>query len=324
NRARNCAAAGVPTTLVVNGETRPWTNNPASGISGVNAGNPNLSPETSDSITIGAVFQPRFVRGLSFSVDYYDIKVKNVIASLGAQTIINQCYDDPGGINNQYCAAVFRRTSSDPFANATFQGQRDRVVAGLPNINLPQVGPSFLAAPFNYAKLRAKGIDFEMNYVTDLAENLNLSIRAVATYNLEREDFTVVTIPTQSTRLNGTLGLPTWAANLFATLDFGQFDLGYTARFLGKQSVNDWEVQFTHQGRGPTNPDATPFKFYPDILYHNLRFGFEPKDTNFRFYGGIDNVLDQMPPLPLTGTGAGSGIYPIQGRYFYAGATVKF
>lgn len=324
NRARNCAAAGVPTTLVVNGEVRPWTNTPASGISGVNAGNPNLSPETSDSLTFGAVFQPRWVPGLSFSVDYYDIEVKNVIASLGAQTIINQCYDDPGGINNQYCAAIFRRTSADPFQNATFAGQRDRVIAGIPNINLAQIGPSFLAAPFNYAKLRAKGIDFEVSYVTDLSEDVNLSIRALASYNLEREDFTVVSNPLQSTRLNGVLGTPEWEASFFTTLDIGQFDIGYTARLVGKQAVSDWEVQNTHQGRGPTNPDANPFVFYPDILYHNLRFGFEPDDTNYRLYFGIDNLLDQLPPDPLTGTGAGSGIFPIQGRYFYAGATVKF
>jgi outer membrane receptor protein involved in Fe transport len=324
NRARNCAAAGIPTTIVVNGETRPWTNTPASGISGVQAGNPNLDPETSDSITFGAVFQPRFVPGLSFSVDYYDIKVKSVIASVGSQAIINQCYDDPVGINNPFCAAVFRRTTNDPFTNQTFAGQRDRVLAGIPNIDIPQIGPSFLQAPFNYAKLRAKGIDFEFNYVTDLSENLNLSIRGVATYNLEREDFTFITEPARSTRLDGTLGLPTWAANLFATLDFGEFDMGYTARFVGRMAVNDWETQFSHQGRAPINPDATPFKRYPDIVYHNLRFGFEPEDTQFRFYVGIDNVLDQLPPQPLTGTGAGSGIYPIQGRYFYGGATVKF
>ena len=43
NRVRNCAAAGVPTTLVVNGESRPWKNTAAAGISGVNAGNPNLT-----------------------------------------------------------------------------------------------------------------------------------------------------------------------------------------------------------------------------------------------------------------------------------------
>ncbi len=324
NRVRNCAAAGVPTTIVVNGETRPWTNTPASGISGNQAGNPNLNPETSDSLTFGAVFQPSFVPGLSFSVDYYNIKVKSVIAAVGSQAIINQCYDDPVSINNPFCAAVFRRDSADPFANKTFAGQRDRTFAGIANINLPQVGPSFLQAPFNYAKLVAKGIDFEVNYITDLSENLSLSVRGLASYNLEREDFTFVTEPGRSTRINGTLGTPTWEASFFSTLDFGQFDLGYTARFVGKQAVNAWETQFSHQGRAPINPDATPFKWYPDIIYHNLRFGFEPEGTNFRFYAGMDNVLDQLPPQPNTGTGGGSGIYPIQGRYMYAGATVKF
>jgi outer membrane receptor protein involved in Fe transport len=324
NRARNCAAAGVPTTLVVNGETRPWTNTPASGISGVQAGNPNLLPETSDSITVGAVFQPSFVPGLSFSVDYYDIKVKNVISAVGSQAIINQCYDDPVTIDNPFCAATFRRTTSDPLTNQTFAGQRDRVIAGIPNLNLTQVGPSFLQAPFNFAQLRAKGIDFEVNYVTDLSDDVNISIRAVASHNLEREDFTFITDPARSTRLDGTLGVPKWEASLFTTLTFDAFDINYNARFVGKQAVNDWEVQFAHQGRAPTNPDATPFAFYPDILYHNLRFGAEPEGTDFRFYVGIDNVLDQLPPLPLTGTGAGSGIYPVQGRFFYAGATVKF
>lgn len=324
NRARNCAAAGIPTTLVVNGETRPWTNTPASGISGLSAGNPNLAPETSDSLTLGAVFQPSFIPGLSFSVDYYNIKVSSVISAVGAQAIINQCYDDPVSINNPFCAAVFRRTSSDPFVNATFQGQRDRVVAGIPNIDLPQVGPSFLQAPFNFAQLRARGVDLELSYVTDIATDLNLSIRMVATHTLEREDFTFITDPARSVRAHGTLGTPRWEASMFSTLRFKEFDLGYNLRFVGKQAVNDWETQFSHQGRAPTNPDASPFQFYPDIVYHNLRFGFEPEGTEFRFYAGIDNVLDQMPPDPLTGTGAGSGIFPIQGRYFYAGATVAF
>ncbi len=324
NRTRNCAAAGVPTTLVVNGETRPWTNTPASGISGVNAGNPNLTPETSDSLTIGAVFQPSFVPGLSFSVDYYNIKVKSVISAVAPQAIINQCYDDPVSINNPFCAAQFRRSGGGEFVNATFNGQRDRVIAGIPNVNLTQVGPSFLAAPFNYAQLRARGIDFEANYTKDLAQDFNLSIRAVATYNLERTDFLFITEPARSTRLHGTLGLPIFTGNLFTTLTFKEFDLGYTALFIGKQAVNDWETDFSHQGRPPINPDATPFNYYPDIIYHNLRFGFEPEGTSFRFYAGMDNVLDQLPPQPLSGTTAGGGIFPIQGRYMYAGATVKF
>lgn len=324
NRARNCAAEGIPTTIVINGETRPWTNVAASGISGINQGNPDLVQETSDSFTAGAVFQPRFAPGLSFSVDYYNITVNNVISGVLPQQIINTCYDDPVGLDNQFCSSVFRRRSSDPLLDFTFDGQQNRRFDGISDVNFERVGPSFINQPFNFAKLKASGIDFEVNYVTNLSDGLSLSLRALASHNLNREDFTFTTNPDQSTRLHGTLGTPLWAGNLFANLDFGEFDFGYTARFVSRMTVETFETQFSHQGRPPENPDARPFTHYPDVVYHSLRFGVEPEGTKFRFYAGVDNLLDQLPPQPLDGRGAGSGIFPNTGRFFYAGAVVNF
>lgn len=324
NRAARCAEAGIPTTIVVNGETRPWVNTSQSGISGFNQGNPDLLPETSDSWTFGGVFEPTFLRGLSFSVDYYDIKVSNVISGIGSQGVINRCYDDPVSLDNPFCAAVFRRRTSDPLTDFSFDGQTSRTYAGLNPITIPKLGPSFIDQPFNYAKLKARGIDFELAYIGNIADGVRLNTRLLATRNLERTDFTFIAAPEQSTRQHGVLGLPEFAVSAFTNIDFGEFDLSYNARFLSAMAVNSWETQFTHQGRGPTNPDATPFAKYPEVLYHNLRFGFEPEGTDFRFYAGVDNVLDQMPFLPLDGRGAGSGIYPITGRYFYAGARIAF
>ena len=43
----------------------------------------------------------------------------------------------------------------------------------------------------------------------------------------------------------------------------------------------------------------------------------------FRFYAGIDNAFDRDPPLDLLGT-AGGDPYENVGRFFYAGAEVKF
>ncbi|TCD06229.1 TonB-dependent receptor [Erythrobacteraceae bacterium CFH 75059] len=324
NRARNCAAAGIPTTIVVGGETRPWTNVAASGISGFNQGNPNLSPEKSDSITVGFVYQPSFLSGFSFSADYYDIKVSEVISGLDPQAIINRCYDDPVGLDNPFCAAVFRRRTNDPLTDFTFQGQQNRTFPGVPQIDIPRIGPSFINQPFNFAELRARGIDFEVAYVGALSDTIRLNSRLLVTHNLERENFTFITDPERSTRLNGVLGIPEWAASLFSTLDFGEVDFSYNARFVSRMTVGAWETQFSHQGRPPENPDAFPFTHYPDILYHNIRFGFEPEGTRFRFYAGVDNVLDQLPPSPLDGRGAGSGIYPNVGRFFYAGAVFTF
>jgi len=324
NRARNCAAAGIPTTIVVGGDTRPWTNTTSSGISGVNQGNPNLDPETSDSFTVGAVVQPSGLRGLSFTVDYYNITVNNVISGVAPQSIINRCYDDPVGLDNAFCNAISRRQTGNPLTDFTFAGQRDRTFAGVDNIQLPQLGASFINQPFNYAKLKAEGIDAELAYRGNIGANTLLNIRAVVTRNLNRESFTYITDPERSDRLHGTLGYPEWAGNLFSNIDFGTIDFTYNARFVSRMTVSSWETQFSHQGRPPINPDANPFSRYPDILYHNIRVGLEPEGTNFRLTLGLDNVLDQLPPRPLDGRGEGSGIYPNIGRFLYASAAVTF
>lgn len=58
-------------------------------------------------------------------------------------------------------------------------------------------------------------------------------------------------------------------------------------------------------------------------MYHALRVNFDATER-FRFYAGVDNLLNRKPPYDLTGTGAGSSIFPVTGRFFYAGATVNF
>lgn len=339
NRTANCAAAGVPTTMVVNGQTVPWQNITVGGISGINGGNLNLQPERSKSFSLGAVFQPTFLPGFVMSFDYYDVKVTSVIAALTAQGLVDACYDDPTGINNQYCAAVFRRgATADPLEAFTFRGQPNRNLAtfgGAANYQLSggnTDGPGFLQAPFNFAKLTARGIDLDMAYRRRLGSWADLNVRAIVTRNLERENFTFQNDPARSTRIHGTLGDPLWAANLQTGLDFGIFDVRHTLRYFSKMTVGDWEDQNSHQGRAPSNPDRFNPAFYPETFYHALRFGIEPS-KRFRFYAGVDNVFNTLPPLGLDGTGtgalgggggAGGAIYPNTGRFFYAGAEAKF
>lgn len=317
NRVRNCAAAGVPVTEVVNGVTVPFTNVPSSGIRGLNGSNPNLSEERSDSYTVGFVAQPRFIPGLTLSVDYYNITIDNVIFSLAAQTIINQCYDNPSGIDNPFCQAIFRRP------DGTFQGQANRNVGG--TTVTYDVGPndrSFISGPFNFAKQKTAGIDADISY-TISDGNTRLNLRGVVSYVIRRDNFTDINTPTFRDQVLLELGDPRWAANFNVDLDFGKIDVGYRLRFLDKQSIGTIESIRTIQDRPPTNPDAFPRDFYPRVVYHNLRVGLDV-DERFRLYGGVDNLTDRQPPLGLDGTGAGSGTYDNVGRFFYVGAEAKF
>jgi outer membrane receptor protein involved in Fe transport len=333
NRVRNCAAAGVPTTLTYtddSGNTRtiPWQNAPSSGIVGINSGNLNLTPEVGKSLTMGFVFEPSFLRGFALTLDYYKIRVENVISGLNGQTIINQCYDDPVGLDNPYCAAISRRTSGNAVVNGTFAGQGNRVLAGVANnardfVGVP-TGNSFVNQPFNYALFKTSGIDADLSYNHTFPGGVRISYRGLVSWLENRETFTFITAPAQSNRINGLLGDPEWRGRFSANISYQGLDFGYDVNYIGKMAVAaSWETQFTHQGRGPTNLDAFPISMYAPQLTHDLQVGYRV-NRQFRAFAGVDNFMDTIPPYGLTGTGAGSGIYGVIGRYMYAGVNVRF
>lgn len=325
NRAARCAEAGIPTTITLpDGRVVPWVNQPSSGISGFNQGNPNLEPEVATSYTIGAVFRPQFLPGFSVTVDYYNIEIEQAISGLTGQAIINRCYEDPVSLDNPFCDAVFRRTSSDPIANFTFDGQAGRRFDGFPDFTLPILGPGFLNQPFNFQSLKTEGIDLDASYRATFGEGQSMTLRAIVSHLINREQFVYISEPERSDRLHGTLGDPEWAGSFSADFDFGQFDLGYEMRFLDRMIVAaSYETQNSWQGRDPTNADAFPIVRYPRVMYHDIRIGFEP-DDRFRFYAGVDNVANKLPPYGLTGTGGGSGVFDVVGRFFYAGVQADF
>jgi outer membrane receptor protein involved in Fe transport len=317
NRVANCAAAGVPTTVIVDGAAQPFTNIPASGIRGLNGSNPNLDAEVSDSFTAGVIFQPEFVRGLTLSVDYYNIEIENVIFSLGAQTIINQCYDNPSGIDNPFCASIFRRP------DGTFQGQSDRLLGGSTiSIPLEPTDRSFISGPFNFARQKTSGIDFDLNYQRDLG-GVELSFRGLLSYVIQRDNFTDINDSNFINQQLLELGDPEFSGSIILGLDFGVPRLTYNMRYIGEQFVNTFETFNPLQGRPAENPDYSFPSIYPETFYHNFRLDLE-NEQGHAFYVGVDNLLDTIPPLGEIGNTAGSGIYDNIGRFFYAGVRFGF
>ena len=325
NRAARCAEAGIPTTVTLpDGTTAPFTNQAGSGISGFNQGNPDLKPEIGKSFTLGAVFQPDFFRGFSLTVDYYDIKVENVIAGLSGQGIINRCYEDPVTIDNPFCKAVFRRApTGNVFQDYAFDGQSDRVFQGFPQASFDAVGPAFLNQPFNYAALQTSGIDLDVSYRREFSEDFGLELRGLVSWVAERRQFNFITDPERATRVKSTLGDPEWEGNLSVGLRYQDFKFIYEGRYIGKQLIGAYETQKSYQGRPPENADAFPMLYYPDIYYNDVRMEFKASD-DYNFYFGVDNLFNKLPPYGLTGSGDGSAIFSNTGRFFYAGFSADF
>lgn len=324
NRVRNCAEAGIPVTLTLPDDTVvPWNNVLTSSASGFNQGNPNLEPEIGTSWTFGGVFQPRFAPGLHLSVDYYRIKVRKAIAGLTGQTIIDRCYDDEVSIDNPYCDAVFRRRTPDnPISDFTFEGQSDRTVSGFPNFQFGAIGPAFLNQPYNYAQFKASGIDGEIGYRHNLGEDVRLNLTGKISWIENRESFASISDPNFSDRLHGELGVPRWRVLGIAQLVTKSFDVAVTTRWFSKQSILDWEVQHSHQGRKPTNLDANPDIYFRPMTYVDLEVGANILGGS-RAYIGVDNLFDKLPPNGGLGTSTAGGVYNNIGRFYYAGIRAK-
>ena len=319
NFAANCAAAGVPTTLVAGNPCIDATHPVGSPFFNCIAqtqtiqissqGNPNLKAETGRSVTLGGVFTPRFIPGFSFSADYFNIRVSNLIATLGAQQILSLCFGSQS-LNNQFCPLLFPR---DQFG--LFQS------------------PALISGGVNFARQVSRGIDFDLGYRHTFANGNRLNLRGIATYTLARTNFTDPTNPNHGVRQLSTLGDPVFSGTMITNYGIGKFNFRWTAQFIG--SMTDFAYESTHPFAPACTTNAAGVQSCPpfnsdiadrghintgSVWYHSLRVDYNIHKYNF--YVGVDNVFNRLPPLGLTGSGAGSAIYSNIGRYFYAGAII--
>jgi outer membrane receptor protein involved in Fe transport len=140
---------------------------------------------------------------------------------------------------------------------------------------------------------------------------------------LQRDDYLDPAHPDTPNQVLLELGDPKDALNFNADWQMSKFKLGYQMRYIGRMVLNLAEDTYTVGGAPPTNQDYAYRRNFPAVMYHDVRAGFDITD-DINVYLGIDNVKDKIPPLGLTGTGAGSGIYESRGRFWYAGFKVGF
>ena len=112
-------------------------------------GNPNLHPEVAYEWTYGAVWSPKWAKGLTLSADWWHIDMRDIVATLGAQTIILENPPPSNGASTVITpsGSVFRSAGNNPLT----PGPVDLVID--PNNNLS--GAIF------------EGLDYEAIYILD-------------------------------------------------------------------------------------------------------------------------------------------------------------
>ncbi|WP_082765750.1 MULTISPECIES: TonB-dependent receptor domain-containing protein [unclassified Phenylobacterium] len=251
-------------------------------------GNPNLDPEKADTLTIGAVFQPRFAPGLMFSLDYYKIKIRDLVGSVSLAETLTLCEAANG--TGPACEQIVRPL---PFS--------DRTPANAPTL--------IYTSSINIAKRIYSGVDAEATYRRPLGGG-DLTLRLLGTY--------IDSIETQATPASpvlenaGYLGTPRVVANLSARYDKGIWSFFIQERLYGKVKLG-----------GPTQvfDERDP----PELWYTDVTVTARPAfaaDYNGEFFLTVNNLFDPKPfTSVIQGAGGGIGNRAFEGRYDFIGRT---
>ena len=267
-------------------------------------GNPALVPEVARTYTVGAVWTPDFIQGLTVSLDYYRIHLANAIGSIGPSNTIQNLCESSGG-TSIYCANYLRPL---PFSDHTTANETTRIFT----FNL------------NTASTKTEGWDLESNYawqMSDLVDDWKGSwnARLLATYEpiinksvlIPGQPFT--RSPDSSTRITTFLNytLNDWS---FGLEDEWVSGFSLVAGQV-TPAINNW-----------VNPHVNSWN-QVDL---NISRNFMMEGADMTAYFVVQNVLNALPAYVPNGTigqiypTAQTGLsgYSVQspmGRYFTIG-----
>lgn len=280
-RAANCAAAGISPTF-----TDPLT----ARFVGETRGNPALSEEEGETITIGAIFAPEFLSGLTLTLDYWDITIEDAIDTPSGQSIVDSCYDSQQFPDNQFCDLI--RRNDDPLS---------------PQFN----GLEFISQQqLNIGKLEASGVDFAARYQFDI-DAFQVVLGVAGTWMDHLDRFFDPTDPSAVDPELGELQRPEWAGNFTANVSRGPVVLNYQMQYIGEQALRDVEIETVDQLFGPAG-------IADDTYVHDLSFSWNLNDQ-YQLFGGVNNIGDEQPFI----TEFAFPVSPI-GRFFFLGLDVNF
>lgn len=249
-------------------------------------GNPDLNPEEADTTTVGFVYSPPAMPGLSVSVDYFDIAIKNVITSVGAQQIATRCYNG----NQDMCARISR--------------DADGVITRI------------LSSSVNLSEYHSDGVDIDAVYTmpaerlfSSLSGAFNFRLLGTWVHSLTTSDGISEIEYVTSQGLTGGSGVPRWRANAQAGYRGDVFGGHLRARYIAAGYYNKSLNLIDNRIGSLTYLDA----------------GFNARlptrgGSDIEVYLDVNNLLDRKGPLGAQAT----PYYDVIGRYFTLGARFNF
>ncbi len=264
--------------------TDPFNNNAPVSVITVTSGNPALQPEKANTTGLGVVFSPTFFSGFNASIDYYRINIKNAIATLGSQQIIDQCRDGVTAV----CGFLIRNPSTNLLTQVNIR-------------------------PANVIAQGTKGIDFEASYRFPLASVVDswdgdVTLRGFATHVISRATNNPAAVPSV-TDAAGTPGAPDLRFTASATYDLNPVSFTLTANGVSKSVYSNERIVCTtgcpvSTAGNPTynlNDIPAAYSYDLSINYKVLEMGAGTVDAFFF----VKNLTNAMPPIVAGEVSAG-------------------
>ncbi|WP_347302728.1 TonB-dependent receptor [Croceibacterium sp. TMG7-5b_MA50] len=285
--------------------TDPFTNRTGVTFRETTTGNLALEPEKADSTVVGAVLQPSFIPGLSLSVDWFQIKVKDSIGQFFAQDIINRCFE---GFTS-FCAGY----GPDP------TGERELF---------------FRASPFNFSRVITRGVDFDLAYALPLDElfagnDATLRLRGLVTRYIDNVVDDGITQPIDTVGSLAGAGPSKWIYRAAVTYDSPSWSLAGVVRGVGDGTYSNAYIA-CDAGSCPAYTTVRPTAVSNDVegaTYVDLNFTARVADTRLgeaEAFVQFTNLFDADPiVLPESGLAANSTYSDLLGRSFRVGVRIE-
>lgn len=267
-------------------------------------GNPDLEPEKARTYTLGMVWQPELIPGLTASLDYYKIRMSNAIGLIeAANPAVQRLCEDSGG-TSAYCSLYVRPL---PF--------EDRSPANFPI--------EVLDLALNTAYSEIQGYDFEASYGFEMADVVatwsgSWELRLFANHQPTHESQAFPGAPLLNYAAGSTATAPETSATLFVTYQLNDWTVGLQDRWLSSYS------QVTQRGEVWTDPGVGSF----NTVDANLQRRFTAGGIEWSAYFTVQNALNAKPDVVPSGGSVGL-IYPvptgqdIMGRYYTVGIRAR-
>jgi outer membrane receptor protein involved in Fe transport len=281
-------------------------------------GNPDLTPETARTYTIGAVFEPKFLHNFDLTVDYWKINITNVITTLSDTTILDNCYGLGTTPNAAYCQFVTRNPTGTGY-QAGYNAQNDPTGQYLLDGTIQSVDNSRYV---NLAGMEARGIDVAANYHVPIGAGL-FTASLSGSYTLNQITYASADEP--GIDYAGKYTYPRFKATLMTSYSIGKVTLGVNTRFISATEYDPTKSEEYYE-----------FQHIPAYVYNDVTLNFRAT-RQFTLSFGVKNISNVSVPLELlantisphlangsTSGAAGAAYYDEIGRYVFAKINLNF